>query len=249
MNLHTKLLLKTIKYHDDSPFFSFYNDEKWRILFLGGMDFEEGGGGDLHVGAAEEGDADADVGVFVGGESDDLGELVVAETDDADVIADGKAGGGELNLGIALGEHGLQEFHLGIGDDGEGFGPGGGLAAGGVGHEGQDVGEAEDVLPLSVGDMHEDDVGDEDFLDGAALSPAPHVDLLAGGDIGVESEVGDVLANGFFGTGLNSHDVPAALGVGYASGAVSCRGWRRAVGLVDGVHHCYVPIKSAQKYG
>lgn len=212
------------------------------------MDLEEVGGGDLHVGAAEEADAETDVGVLVAGEADDLGDSVVAvEAEDADIIADGKAGGGELDLGVVLGEHGLQEVHLGVGDDGEGFLPGGILLAGGVGHEGQDIGQAEDELALGIGDIDEDDIGNQDFLDGSALATAPEMDLLAGGDIGFETEVGDVLTHGFFGTGLYPHDVPAALGRGHAFGAVSCRGWRRAVGLVDGGHHMLSAYKKRTK--
>ena len=84
------------------------------------FDFGDAGDGDFHVGAAEEGDADSDVGGAVFGDLHDLCDAVVAfETDDADVFSDRELGG-EVHIVFMLTEHGLQETHLGIGDDGEG---------------------------------------------------------------------------------------------------------------------------------
>ena len=84
------------------------------------FDFGDAGDGDLHVGAAEEGDADSDVGGAVLGDLHDLCDAVVAfETDDADVFSDRELGG-EVHIVFILTEHGFQETHLGIGDDGEG---------------------------------------------------------------------------------------------------------------------------------
>ena len=84
------------------------------------LDFDDAVGRDLHVGAAEEVEADADVGGFVVGQVDDLCEALAAvEAEDADVVAHGEVGGGKFYVVVTLSEHGLQDLHLLVGDDGK----------------------------------------------------------------------------------------------------------------------------------
>lgn len=133
----------------------------------------------MHVGAAEEGDTDADIGGLVVGEADDLGDLVaIAETQEADLVANGEVGGGEGDIMVVLQEHGLEKLHLDIGDDGERVAAMGVLRAGRISHEHPDEWEVDELTTLVLGDMHEDGHGDQDTLNGAALSPTPHMYLL-----------------------------------------------------------------------
>ena len=97
--------------------------------------------GNLHVGAAEEADSEADVGLGVTIDADDLGFAVaIVEVFDADIVADLKACGCEVYFSAFLRQHLLKESHFFVSEAGiffSSFAPGSLL--GWVAHQGGDV--------------------------------------------------------------------------------------------------------------
>ena len=128
---------------------------------------------DFHVGAAELVDADADVAGFVAMEADDLACDVVVPSEDLDVFAEGEACGGELDAVAAVGEHGMEEIHLRVGDDSE-------LMASElvgiccfIGEEGMDFGKVDYLEACLFGYSYEDVVGDNWPFDSFSASVTP----------------------------------------------------------------------------
>ena len=165
----------------------------------------------MHVGAAEESDADANVGFLIARETDNLGELIVElEAFDADVIADGEATA-ESDIVLTLTDHSLQEVDLAITDDGEGLQALLVATPGGIHHEGIDVGKDADAIELGTEDLHEDHAVDEHLLYLLAPPIAPVMDFPTGGTVCLEACIGQILIDFFFGTGSNISDIPTAL--------------------------------------
>ena len=147
------------------------------------MDLDDAGDGDFHVGAAEETDADADIGGAVLGELHNLGCIaVVLETGDADMFADRELGG-EVDIVVLLTEHGFEEAHLGVVDDGDGPDVLLGILPGRIHHEGIDEGEMAYHFGFGSGNLHEDHTVDHHQLYLLALSVAPFVKFPTCGDL------------------------------------------------------------------
>lgn len=105
------------------------------------LNFHDAAQWDLHIGAAEEADSEADVGLGVAIDADDLGFAVgIVEVFDANVIADLKACGCEIYFSAFLRQHLLKESHFFVREAGiffSSFAPGSLL--GWVAHQGGDV--------------------------------------------------------------------------------------------------------------
>ena len=153
--------------------------------------------GELHVGAAEEADTEADVGAGVAEDADYLGCAVgLVEVLDADVFAYGEVCCGEADVEVFLHEHLPEELHVFVADSCQCVPSA--LAVflpGGVVHERDDARTTFDVLPFGFRHADEDDGRDKDFLNSSALASAPDMCLVDGGDECFDAVTDETLAD------------------------------------------------------
>ena len=190
-------------------------------LFLEPKDFFCG---HLHVGTSEEADADADVdGVFLG-QLDNLGGLAKGvEAEDAYMLAEGETGALERDLEVILRHHGLEELHLGLGDDGIGYASVPGACR--VAHEGVDAVLLAQHLEVRLQGLDEHDAGDEYHLHHAFLIASPGMYLVMDRSVGYYVVFQQFIPYLFLCTWSHPSHKPTTFG--YAYGAVSGYHWRR----------------------
>ena len=173
--------------------------------------------GHLHVGAAEEVEADTDVGCLIMRDVYDLcGEHTEVEVAHPDLLSDDEVGGAELDIVVFLSEHALESQDLGIADNG----PSRVLLLGGVTQERMYAWQVAEEIEIDVGHSDEDDAWNDDRLHLTALSAPPDMRLVAGGDIAFDASAGQQSAYGFLGTwGYDGH-VPTQDGRCHAVGSL-----------------------------
>lgn len=137
-------------------------------------------GTDFHVGTAELGDADADVAGFVAVEADYLAGDVVAPGEDLNFLAEREAGSGELDAVAAVGEHGMEQVHLRVGDYGRLMASVLIGASCFVCDEGMDFGKVNYLKAFLLGDSDEDVVSDNGSFDFLSASIIPDVHFPLG---------------------------------------------------------------------
>lgn len=155
--------------------------------------------GELHVCAAEEADAEADVGPRVAIETH---HLCLAESGievlDAHLLADGEVTGGEAHLGVFLQEHLHENLHVEVADSGQRVPTAHAwLLAGWVGHEGDDARTMLYGGAVLLFHTDENDGGDEHFLNPAPFASPPDVRLVVRGGIGFKAQTKESVAHGF----------------------------------------------------
>ena len=182
--------------------------------------------GNLHVGTAEEVEADTDVGRLIVRDVYDLsGEHTKVEVAHPDLLSDNKVGGPELDIVVFLSEHALESQDLGIADNG----PSRVLLLGGVTQERMNARQVAEEIEIDVGHSDEDNAWNDDRLHLTTLSAPPDMRLVARGDIAFDASVGQQSAYGFLGTwGYDGH-VPTQGRRCHAVGRLDSCGCRRMI--------------------
>ena len=182
--------------------------------------------GNLHVGTAEEVEADTDVGRLIMRDVYDLcGEHTKVEVAHPDLLSDDEVGGPELDIVVFLSEHALESQDLGIADNG----PSRVLLLGGVTQERMYTRQVAEDIEIDVGHSDEDDAWNDDRLHLTALSAPPDMRLVAGGDIAFDASVGQQCAHGFLGAGGYDGHVPTQGGCCHTVGSLGGCGCRRMI--------------------
>ncbi len=190
-------------------------------------DFHQELGADLHVGAAQLGDADTDVAGFVTTETDNSTSDVITPAEDTDLFTDGEARRGELHAVLTVGQHRHQHLHLCVGNRRQTVSAELIRIRRLVGQEEMDLGEFDNLQSFLLRDSDKDILGDNWLLDLLATTVFPDMQLPLGGGKGFIAFFKEFVADGFLGTCADKGDVPAFFGVaGYAYGIVSDIRWR-----------------------